>query len=250
MADIRLSSIKGNTIYRKQQVFTSSGTFTLPSTALAAVKLKVIAGGASGSAEATSESVSWLQIWGAGGGQIVNLDAVLTPGSSYACTVGAGGAAVTALENWGKKNGNNGGNSSFGTIATAVGGFASGRSGNGDFPLRIHEGTQGNTYSTNSYRNPPGTGGVFVRTDTYSSAYTAISAGVASSTTAPGGGGVRGLVATPVAPGAGAGGIHSNGAAGTIPGAAGGAAIAQAPSITSGAGFRGQIEIVYWDTVL
>jgi hypothetical protein len=248
MADIRLSSIKGNTIYRKQQVFTSSGTFTLPSTALAAVKLKVIAGGASGGAQAASNSLALSQILGAGGGQIVNLDAVLTPGSSYACTVGAGGAAVTALVDEDVKAGNNGGNSSFGTIATAVGGFADGRSGNGDFPIRSLDGGQNNTYSTHSYRNPPGTGGVFIRTNT--SYYTAISAGVASSTTAPGGGGVRGSVATPVAPGAGAGGTQSNGAAGTIPGAAGGAAIAKGPSITSGAGFRGQIEIVYWDTVL
>ncbi len=235
-------------IYRKQAIFTSSGTFTLPSTALAAVKLKVTGGGASGGAQAISDNLSFANIPGAGGGQIVNLDTVLTPGSSYTCTVGAGGAAVTALEDVGPKNGNNGGNSSFGTIVTAVGGFANGGSGNGDFPIRLHDGGQNNTYSTHSYRNPPGTGGVFIRTG--ASSYVAISAGVASSTTAPGAGGIKGASTTTSAPGAGDARTGSNGLAGTIPGAAGGAAASVAYSITSGAGYRGQIDIIYWDTVL
>lgn len=91
------------------QVFTSSGTFTVP-TGVSAVKVTVIGGGGGG---AGGNQVACGG--GGGGGVAVRWVTGLTPGATVAVTVGAAGTAGTG-------NGGTGGTSSFGSYASATGG--------------------------------------------------------------------------------------------------------------------------------
>lgn len=88
------------------QVFTSSGTFTVP-VGVTAVKVTVIGGGGGGGTRTTSAPSSG----GGGAGVAIEYITGLTGGATVAVTVGGGGASSTA-----------GGTSSFGDYCSATGG--------------------------------------------------------------------------------------------------------------------------------
>jgi len=95
------------------QVFTSSGTFTVP-TGITKVKATVVGGGGGGSTDGSG---------GGGGGAAIEIVSGLTPGNTVTTTVGAAGTAGTG------GNGGTGGTSSFGAFCSATGG-AGGVAGN------------------------------------------------------------------------------------------------------------------------
>lgn len=101
-------------IGRRGQVFTSSGTFTVP-TGITAVKVTVVGGGGGGGGYSSGTSVV-ASAGGAGGGVAVKFVTGLTPGGTVSVTVGSGGAGGTA------GTGTAGGTSSFGASASATGG--------------------------------------------------------------------------------------------------------------------------------
>ena len=138
----------GGAVYRKQEIFTASGTFTLPSTAQALVDYDVIGGGGAGAGVPTAAAHQGRG--GGGGGRRKKGLTTLTPGSSYAVVVGAGGVGSTSA------TGANGGDSSFAGI-TANGGFGGvtvngGRSGDGAPPGRIVNIVTGSNLPTASPR--------------------------------------------------------------------------------------------------
>jgi len=98
------------------QTFTSSGTYT-PTPGTTKVIVEVVGGGASGGGcAATSASTA---SGASGGGSGAYAEALITSGfSGVAVTIGAGGAAPAA----GANDGNDGGNSSFGSLVVAPGG--------------------------------------------------------------------------------------------------------------------------------
>lgn len=244
--------------YRKQATFTSSGTFTLPSTALAAVMVTVIAGGASGAAGSYSTNF-WKNLVGGGGGQKTTANLTLTPGSSYSVVVGSGGAAVSSgIDS--AVNGNDGGNSSFDSFVTAKGGVKGGddvqihgKSGHGNFVIWSDSVTPSAAKAAgpqNYTNSPPGAGGGLYYQN--SSLVLPSAAGVSNADTAPGGGSVAtGIYGGACSPGAGEGKVTTPAGSGTIPGAGGGSCCLRNSGISavSGAGFRGQVEVIYWDTV-
>lgn len=106
--------------YNKSQAFTSSGTWTAPAGVTVATVLLVGGGGAGGGVSSGS-SYSPAGGHGGGGGQMMLVTVPVTAGSSYTVTIGAGGTGGTG-------NGNNGGDTSFGTLAYAGGGQGGGQS--------------------------------------------------------------------------------------------------------------------------
>lgn len=102
------------------QTFTSSGTWTKP-TGAQKILIQAWGGGGSGA------NVDAAGAGGGAGGEFreIWLDAS-SAGSTETVTIGAGGAAVASHPN----NGNAGGNTTFGSLVTAVGGSGGGRSGN------------------------------------------------------------------------------------------------------------------------
>jgi hypothetical protein len=97
--------------FSTMQVFTQSGSFTVPN-GVNVMKVTVIGGGGAGGYHATMPGAG-----GGAGGRAKGIIAGLTPGQTIAVTVGAGGAAPTSPQ-----NGNNGGASSFGGYMSANGG--------------------------------------------------------------------------------------------------------------------------------
>ncbi|HQT63921.1 MAG: hypothetical protein B7Z75_03935 [Acidocella sp. 20-57-95] len=93
------------------QVFTSTGTFTVPN-GVTSVRVRVLGGGASSGYHSTMPGAG-----GGAGGEAYGIINNLTPGQAIAVTVGAGGAALTS-----PGVGNSGGTSSFGTFMSATGG--------------------------------------------------------------------------------------------------------------------------------
>lgn len=91
------------------QVFTSSGTFTVPA-GVTVVKVTVVGGGGAGGAPITSGINAVASGGGGGGGAAIKYITGLIPGSTINVTVGAGGS------------GGNGGTSSFGAYCSATGG--------------------------------------------------------------------------------------------------------------------------------
>jgi hypothetical protein len=99
------------------QVFTSSGTFTVPS-GITAVKVTVVGGGGGGGASSGGCS-SGAGGGGGGGGTSIRYVTGLTPGGTVSVTVGAAGSG-------GSGAGGAGGASSFGAFATGNGGSGGG----------------------------------------------------------------------------------------------------------------------------
>jgi hypothetical protein len=98
------------------QVFTSSGTFTVP-TGVTAVKVTVIGGGGGGAGGNQQPCGG-----GGGGGVAVRWVTGLTPGATETVTVGGGGTGGVGGAGGVGVAGTGGGTSSFGTHASATGG--------------------------------------------------------------------------------------------------------------------------------
>lgn len=101
-------------IFNKSQEFTSSSSWTAPAGVTVATVLLVGGGGAGGGANANTNHRTG---GGGGGGQVVLATVPVTPGVSYTITLGAGGTGASAA------NGGKGGDSSFGTLVYAYGGY-------------------------------------------------------------------------------------------------------------------------------
>jgi hypothetical protein len=99
------------------QRFTSSGTFTAPSTCNSVEITLVGGGGGAGGILTPASSNECRGGGGGGGGQVLKRVFPVTPGTSYTVTIGAGGAGGS-----GAAAGGTGGDSSFGSLATALGG--------------------------------------------------------------------------------------------------------------------------------
>ncbi|MEA4805071.1 glycine-rich domain-containing protein [Acetobacterium wieringae] len=115
------------TPYRAQgtQIFTSSGTFTVPF-GVNAVDVFLVGGGAGGGAE-----YSYTKGAGGSGGCTKTVKGlVVTPGANMAVVVGAGGIGSTTTTNT-NKDGGPGGASSFGGYSANGGTMATGGSGGG-----------------------------------------------------------------------------------------------------------------------
>lgn len=100
------------------QLFTASGTFTVP-TGVAWIEVEVLGGGGSGGGVGATGSAAG----GGGAGGYSKVFANVVPGTEITVTVGAGGAAA------GSGGGNPGGTSSFGSINSATGGQGGGGAG-------------------------------------------------------------------------------------------------------------------------
>ena len=99
--------LDGRDIYTDTQTFTSSGTWTKPSGAILCV-VELIGGGAAGQAGSTTVGGNS----GAGGEYVTMTVAASNVGATETITIGAGGVA----------NSGTGGDTSFGTVAIAMGG--------------------------------------------------------------------------------------------------------------------------------
>ena len=104
----------------RAEVFTSSGTFTVPA-GVTAVKVTVVGGGG-GSGALTGANVA--TAGGGAGGTAIEWITGLTSGSTVSVTIGAGGTGGTGTTNatW---DGSDGGTSSFGAYCSASGGEGS-----------------------------------------------------------------------------------------------------------------------------
>jgi hypothetical protein len=103
---------------QKVQEFLSTGSFTVPSNCTTVDVVLVGGGGGGGAAYSSAGGTNRYAGGGGGAGaQVVKKTLSVTAGSTYTVTVGAGGAASTTAANAAK-----GGDSSFGSLATALGG--------------------------------------------------------------------------------------------------------------------------------
>ena len=137
-ADLPASSYIGT----QGQVFTSSGTFTVPA-GITAVKVTVIGGGGSGGNSTGSNSASG---GGGGGGVAVKYVTGLTPLSTVTVTVG--GAALTS--SFGTECSATGG-ATAPTISTTTGSGAGGAGGVGSSGTINITGSSGQTGSAGNY---------------------------------------------------------------------------------------------------
>lgn len=113
---------------RGQQLFTSSGTFTVPA-GVSLVKVTVVGGGGGGGAGTTvtvgeGDTVNYSGGFGGGGGISVGYVSV-TPGGTVSVTVGGGGTGSNS------GSGSGGGTSSFGSALSATGGAGGGAASSG-----------------------------------------------------------------------------------------------------------------------
>lgn len=111
------------------QIFTSSGTFTVPS-GVTSVRVSIVGGGGGGN--------SWYSTIGGYGGAGYAAISGLTPGGGVAVTVGAGGASSPNTATAGS-----GGTSSFGGYCSATGGQGAGIGSGAN-------GATSNTYANNA----------------------------------------------------------------------------------------------------
>lgn len=246
----------GSVIYRKQATFTSSGTFTLPNTALPSVDYDLCGGGGSGGRHGADNTSAGT---GGGGGERLQGVTTLVPGDLYNVVIGAGGAGVNA-----DGNGNDGGASSaFGLTArggkAGLGKSAPANGGASGAGVAAPFATVANSNGSQNYSGSPvvhsSAPGASVLNSSGTSAVAYPPGGVGYDGKCSGGGGAGGSSSTSAGgPGAGngyAGGSSSAGNA-TGPGCGGGGlskSSALSSSYYSGSGFRGQLDIIYWDTV-
>ena len=111
------------------EVFTSSGTFSVP-TGVSTVQALVVAGGGGGGGYSGALANGYYSGAGGAGGLVYHGTYPVTPGGTVSVTVGDGGAGVGCSP----AQGSNGQNSVFGTITAqgGGGGGAANRPGNGD----------------------------------------------------------------------------------------------------------------------
>lgn len=110
-------------IVGRTQIFTASGTFTVP-VGVTSVEVEIWGGGGAGGSTASSAGLGNPGGGGGGGGYAYKRISGLISGSTVTVTVGAGGAPAAAAA------GGAGGTSSFGAHASATGG-SGGAYGNG-----------------------------------------------------------------------------------------------------------------------
>lgn len=112
----------GSTPYvgMRAQVFTSSGTFTIPAS-ITAVKVTVIGGGGGSGGSATGGCILTIGGSGGGGGTAISYLTGLTPGNTISVTVGAGGTPGGSAPGGGGTGGNSSISSGTQTITTATG---------------------------------------------------------------------------------------------------------------------------------
>lgn len=96
----------------EMQVFTSSGTFTVPD-GVTRIRVRVVGGGGGGGRGSGTNAAA-----GGGAGGYAEGWYDVTPGSTYTVTVGAGGAGATSPGSGGSP----GGTTSFGALLSATGG--------------------------------------------------------------------------------------------------------------------------------
>lgn len=145
---------KGGTFIERSEIFTASGTWSFPdkiikdSAGNAQVLVTMIGGGGSGCVGGGVSST-----WGGNAGEAIQ-QMPFDVSASATVTIGAGGAALTAAI---AANGNDGGDSAFGTLSVLGG-------GGGLFNTaynNLQGGAQGGTNGTYSLENPFSTGGMF-----------------------------------------------------------------------------------------
>ena len=124
------------------EVFTSSGTFTVPS-GVTAVKVTVIAGGGAGGGGTSGSQGGW---GGAGGGAIKVVTG-LTESDTVSVTVGSGGSVTTS--DWS----GSGGSSSFGSHCSASGGSGGNRRGRSQVAGSAGSGSSGDINSSGEHGN-------------------------------------------------------------------------------------------------
>lgn len=202
---ILLLSIGYQNIYSQTTYTSGSGTFTVPCDVTSITVQIWGGGGAGGAADANPNGGS-----GGGAGGYSTATLTVTPGATYAYTVGTGGTG-------GSNNGGNGSVTTFGTMT------ANGGTGGGENQGAI--GT-GGTASGGTTNTTGGNGGLGT---------TALGAAGGN---AAGGGGTGGAART---------GSSNNGNAGSIPGGGGGGGlrISGGGGRTGGDGARGEIRITY-----
>jgi len=98
------------------QLFTASGTFTVPA-GVTAIKVYLVGGGGAGAGAAVTSSTTYSAgVGGGGGGGLISYITGLTPGNTVSVTVGAGGTGTSGGA------GSSGGTTSFGSYCSATGG--------------------------------------------------------------------------------------------------------------------------------
>lgn len=141
--DINIYGISGRLV--NVQVFESSGTYT-PTAGTKKIKITLTGGGASGGRSSTSSN--YARSGGAAGTRIAFIDA---PSGPTSVVIGSGGARESVIGG----NGNSGGNSSFGSLMTAIGGTNSngqgGSSSGAGFGISGGNGNQGAAASNQTF---------------------------------------------------------------------------------------------------
>jgi hypothetical protein len=99
----------------KIRVFTENGTYTIPA-GVTEIEVFLVGGGGAG-----KETYYVTRRNGGSGGQVILQTLQVTPGATYAITIGAGGIALTT--GYYKYSANPGGDTSFGDLLTALGGL-------------------------------------------------------------------------------------------------------------------------------
>lgn len=126
----------------------TGNTWTAPSGVYTVNALAVGGGGSGGGSSSTACA------GGGGGGRVLLRPVSVTPGSTYAITIGAGGVAATA-----SAMGNAGGSTTFGSLLTADGGGAGGGGGNPGGAGANGGGGSGATSAANGSGGGAGAGG-------------------------------------------------------------------------------------------
>jgi hypothetical protein len=116
---VTLSSL--GAVNQKVQEFLSTGTFTVPSNCTSVEIFMVGGGGGGGWAQSAASNGSGPCGAGGGGGQVIQRKLNVTAGQAYTVTIGGAGTGATSFANAG-----NGGDSSFGSLVTALGGAGGG----------------------------------------------------------------------------------------------------------------------------